>query len=363
MVSAEHLARGYYAFKSTVLDLQSFHWHDQILPFSILATLHALRGALYFRYLFAQQRGSTQRVTHVPLLQGLMVNLTLSLGGGILSSMVFGRYIPWLASNWTIPVYSLAHYLVMYSPFDIVFQTLYTFMPALSPLLVIADGISRGFSLTSTIDYLRTTPEPLGNSYVAMVLGGTAAACGGGLLFDIFGMDSLEWRFRTPNFARKLPYGVKVAFIISIGYVAAQTPGLYFNKLIQYILSAAPEFLKPFEKVIIGDIEVSDLKALTCFGFSFILLLEEFSPSPQFKFLSNSEPLEKQGSIHDASHESILDELDSADVSKVSDKSGSKSQSSLSFNRLSSVDPASSSVSSLRKRDILHTPKRFSEHS
>lgn len=73
------------AILATLADLHKITWHDRLLPISILATLHALRGALFARYQLAREPKTTERVTHIPWLQALIFNLVLSLGGSIVT--------------------------------------------------------------------------------------------------------------------------------------------------------------------------------------------------------------------------------------------------------------------------------------
>lgn len=71
----------------------------------------------------------------------------------------------------------------MYSPFDIVFKFIHTFWYIINPFLIVADGFARGFSMVSTVDFLRfSAHNDLQTSYVALILGGGFAACGGGLI-------------------------------------------------------------------------------------------------------------------------------------------------------------------------------------
>ncbi|KAI9293903.1 hypothetical protein K502DRAFT_273024, partial [Neoconidiobolus thromboides FSU 785] len=200
-------------------------WHSQYLPLSILSTLHATRVALFSRYLFGDK--STNNKYQVPWLQALIVNIILGLGGGILSSFLFGRYVPWLASNTIIPLYSTIHFIIFYSPNDLIFKILLPFLSLINPLLIIADGVSRGFAVTSTIDIIRASNSlPLANSYVAMILGGTVAACGGGIMMDLFKLNQPEWGLQTPNFVKNIPLGIRTPFYLAIFYIVSTTQEL-----------------------------------------------------------------------------------------------------------------------------------------
>jgi hypothetical protein len=65
-----------------VHSLRGLIWDPNYLPFSIIATLHAIRVALNYRYQFSKTYDRPQ----VPWLKGLITHLLMSLGGGITSS-------------------------------------------------------------------------------------------------------------------------------------------------------------------------------------------------------------------------------------------------------------------------------------
>lgn len=82
--------------------IKNAEFHYIYLPITIFSLFHALRVALNIRSSLAKR---TPDNPDIPWLQGIIGSLTLGLGGSICTSIVFGSYVPWLASNMTLPLY------------------------------------------------------------------------------------------------------------------------------------------------------------------------------------------------------------------------------------------------------------------
>ncbi|KAJ9087307.1 hypothetical protein DSO57_1034562 [Entomophthora muscae] len=175
----------------------------------------------------------------------------------------------------------------MYSPMDFVFKSIHTFWYIINPILVVADGFARGFSLISAVDYLRfSAHSDLQTSYVALVLGGTFASCGGGLIADFFGLNRIEWGVHTPRFVQNVPYGVKASFFLALGYVISISPELPIHRQLISLISQLSPYLLPGIGLDSEEstVDISLIHFVFRSLFVLFLLFDEFGNAPLVAF-------------------------------------------------------------------------------
>ncbi|RCH79472.1 hypothetical protein CU097_000459, partial [Rhizopus azygosporus] len=157
--------------------------------------------------------------------QGLLATLVMASGGGCTVSILRGEPIGLLKSNqfWAI---HCATYLAMFSGsygyqvIDFLFN-----IPAIEHLFTLSDSILRALSMCQHgVDGVGSNPALGADKYVAKILCGTLAGCGGGLWIDAFRLTETNWTFSTPRLLHVASIDMKASFIGSLFYVAATSP-------------------------------------------------------------------------------------------------------------------------------------------
>ncbi|KAJ1657223.1 hypothetical protein IWQ61_003340 [Dispira simplex] len=183
------------------------------LPITITMTFHALRVSYEVRKLM-QVRGRLHWAHEVFLL------LTLSFGGGILTSLLLGRPQPWLINSAMVPTYSLVYLAVGFFPGDLVYKLLRACAPLSDIVLASLDGIIRGYGIpTAGVEHVRSLEGPISRSLSAMLIIGTVLGCGGGIIEDFIQISRPQWQLRTPTLLQRPNYDICVSFITAVFYI------------------------------------------------------------------------------------------------------------------------------------------------
>jgi hypothetical protein len=188
-------------------------------PLPLISILHATRINLEYRR--ALKLAGHVGQPHA-WLQGLSSTLTLSLGGTTISALLVGSHPGWLVSNVMIPAYMLVYAAVNHAPYDIIYTSLEMTATVLEPLLVVNDGVARSLAqIKSGIELARGRLG--GDAWVAMLICGTIAATGGGVVGDLYQLSTPAWALRVPMAFRKTTVDIKTAFVGALVYVGTSS--------------------------------------------------------------------------------------------------------------------------------------------
>ncbi|KAL1924354.1 uncharacterized protein VTP21DRAFT_7389 [Calcarisporiella thermophila] len=193
-----------------------------LFHFPLLSALHGIRVALEFRR--SLEQSGTRR--EIGWLQGFFAIMVASVGGSTTSAILMGIPPGWLASNTVLPAYAATYFAVFYLPG--VYPVLLRVRPLLDPFLISADGLTRFSAITSfAIDACHFRPEVaprLGGSWIAMLVCGTIAGCGGGLWNDALQLGSAHWGLRTPRGFKTPTWDMAAAFLTAACYTFYSMP-------------------------------------------------------------------------------------------------------------------------------------------
>ncbi|CAG8558240.1 46336_t:CDS:2 [Gigaspora margarita] len=221
------------AFNSTqfILSLPSSVWHETLLPFSILVTLHAIYVNLKYK--------ACLKNAQVSWLQGFVSLMIMTVGGSSTSAILTGNAPSWLASNTTMTTYLWIYSMMFYFPN---FHQYFTSIPSfiLDPILLTADGFIRANAICSSgVDHIRFGKHynpSLNTSWVAILICGTLCGCGGGLWESTFQLASPKWTFCTPPAFLNPTHDMKMSFITTLFYALTtsdiQLPIISFTPLL-----------------------------------------------------------------------------------------------------------------------------------
>ncbi|CAO3703387.1 unnamed protein product [Rhizopus stolonifer] len=152
--------------------------------------------------------------------QGLIATLVMATGGGCTVSIIRGEPIGILKSNefWAI---HCTTYLAMFSSSRIYQTTEFLFnIPVIEHIFTLSDSILRALAMCQNgIDGVSSNPVLGPEKYVAKVLCGTLAGCGGGLWIDAFRLTESNWSFSTPRLLHIASISMKSSFLGSLFYV------------------------------------------------------------------------------------------------------------------------------------------------
>ncbi|CEP08076.1 hypothetical protein [Parasitella parasitica] len=157
--------------------------------------------------------------------QGLLATLVMATGGGCTIAVLRGEPIGILKSNefWGI---HCSTYLAMFSnPYVYQFVDFLFSIPLVEHVFTLSDSILRALAMIQVgVEGVGSNPALGPDKFVAKVLCGTLAGCGGGLWIDAFRLNQPNWSFSTPRLLHVASVDMKVSFLTSLFYVVATTP-------------------------------------------------------------------------------------------------------------------------------------------
>ncbi|GAN07030.1 hypothetical protein MAM1_0145c06520 [Mucor ambiguus] len=157
--------------------------------------------------------------------QGLLATLVMATGGGCTVAVLRGEPIGILKSNefWGI---HCTTYLAMFSnPYVYQVVDFLFSIPVVEHVFTLSDSILRALAMIQVgVEGVSANPALGADKFVAKVLCGTLAGCGGGLWIDAFRLNQPNWSFSTPRLLHVASVDMKVSFLTSLFYVFATTP-------------------------------------------------------------------------------------------------------------------------------------------
>ncbi|BEI81087.1 hypothetical protein CcaverHIS002_0202470 [Cutaneotrichosporon cavernicola] len=163
--------------------------HDVYFPFVRFSVLHAMRVSLAWA---AMTRGRKS----VGLFADLFGFLVIAWGGGTLVSLLLGNPPAWLIS----PVPWLVYVAVYLVTIPTRLASVISSAPSLPLGLVLSlvDGMTRGVSVASMPALTESSPKTAG-SWLAPVVLGAIATCGGGWIAQTLGLARESWAMGRPS--------------------------------------------------------------------------------------------------------------------------------------------------------------------
>ncbi|KAG0762948.1 hypothetical protein G6F24_006397 [Rhizopus arrhizus] len=172
--------------------------------------------AILINYSYRSALGVTH--SQIGWYQGLLATLVMRAGGGCTVSILRGEPIGILKSNATY--FFMFSNTYVYQILDVLFN-----VPMIEHVFTLSDSILRALAMCqSGIDGVTSNPALGPNKYVAKVLCGTLAGCGGGLWIDTFRLTHSNWSFSTPRLLHAASIDMKTSFTSTLFYVAATSP-------------------------------------------------------------------------------------------------------------------------------------------
>ncbi|KAI8047905.1 hypothetical protein BDF21DRAFT_372745 [Thamnidium elegans] len=189
---------------------------------------------VFFALLINYSYRSALGVSHsqVGWYQGLLATLVMATGGGCTVSVLRGEPFGILKSNqfWAI---HCTTYMAMFShPYVYQVVDFLINIPIVEHIFTVSDSILRTLAMVQVgIEGVNSNPNLGPTKFVAKVLCGTLAGCGGGLWIDAFRLNQPNWSFSTPRLLHVASINMKVSLITTLFYIGATTPALveYLN--------------------------------------------------------------------------------------------------------------------------------------
>lgn len=166
--------------------------HPNYFPYSLGLALHAARVSIAYQS-NVRNTGNWERIPWATYLAGFLI---MSWGGSVWSHILLGLHPPQLYS-----VHPWISYLSIHLLLTGIFPHIQS---ALSPrtldtLLFPMDSVLRLTSITASLSFLQSHPDPrLSQSLFLQLIIGAVASAGGGATAATLGVWTPDWKFNTP---------------------------------------------------------------------------------------------------------------------------------------------------------------------
>ncbi|KAF9197783.1 hypothetical protein BGZ49_001635 [Haplosporangium sp. Z 27] len=220
---------------ATLVELPTLTFHHALLPLSIFFALHGIRISMAYR-----QAIELAAPTYVPFIQGLLYYSYTSL-------------------------YDILRNTVPPAVLDSVLITVDGSLRALSIAKLGVDGSRMRFAADTHQGGAGGVSEP----WFAMLLLGTIAGSGGGMLADLLRLKTHQWTLATPAFVHAATFDMKAAFLSTFFYAASTSQQLHYvlrGKNSGYAISG-------------GLLEPQDAKAMTMLVMCTLMLGQRAEPT------------------------------------------------------------------------------------
>ncbi|OZJ06615.1 hypothetical protein BZG36_00310 [Bifiguratus adelaidae] len=203
-----------------VLPLSQIVLFPSVLPIPLPMILHAIRVSYDYRTRLAANH------VHIGWLQGLVAVLFMAAGGGFSVGLLRGEGWKALFNDSFWAAYGSMYLLTFGS------STFYNILDSLPPavfysMIVAGDALSRanaitGYGVDGVVQTVTSSSSP--GKWVARVVCGTLAGCGGGMIADAFQLATLDWTFKTPSIFRAASPDINYAFYTALFYTLTTAP-------------------------------------------------------------------------------------------------------------------------------------------
>ncbi|OMJ08301.1 hypothetical protein AYI69_g11124 [Smittium culicis] len=228
-------------------------------PVTVALLIHSLRVAYDLKKTFFIKG-------RMSLWQEAVVMMVYSFGGSAVAALLLGLPQPWLESNLLLPMNFLVYWSVAFMPGDLLFNFLQSFGPYTDLVLSTLDGLVKGYSIsTGGVDLVKykLKDSAISSSLVAMLVIGAITGHGGGLVADIFSLQSTNWRFQSPSIFNAVPLDFKASILSTVVYIltarlwtfSSAVPNFPLSEYLDNILFAFIPKLTNYEaKLVVGSI-------------------------------------------------------------------------------------------------------------
>ncbi|KAI8099644.1 uncharacterized protein BX664DRAFT_273000 [Halteromyces radiatus] len=169
---------------------------------------------------YAYRTGLSISHTNIGWGQGFLATIVMCAGGGSTVALLRGEPLGILKSNRFWGIYGTTYWLMFSNPYVYPFVDYLFSIPALEQVLTVADGILRNFAITRVgIEGVALNPLLGDDKWVAKLICGTLAGCGGGFWIDTFKLTQEHWTFSTPRFLHSPSIDMKASFASTLFYL------------------------------------------------------------------------------------------------------------------------------------------------
>ncbi|KAI8342064.1 hypothetical protein BC941DRAFT_499564 [Chlamydoabsidia padenii] len=154
--------------------------------------------------------------------QGFLATIVMCAGGVSTVTLLRGEPLEILKTNRFWGIYGTTYWLMFSNPYVYpLVQSLFK-IPVMEEFLTLADGILRNKVITQIgIEGVALNPLLGNDKWVAKLICGTLAGCGGGFWIDTFRLTQEHWTFSTPQFLQEPPVDMKVSFVSTLFYLVS----------------------------------------------------------------------------------------------------------------------------------------------
>ncbi|CAO3596714.1 unnamed protein product [Absidia cylindrospora] len=159
--------------------------------------------------------------------QGFIATIVMCAGGGLTVALLRGEPLGILKSNQFWGIYGTMYWLMFSNPYVYSLVNSLFRIPALEQVLTLADGILRNFAVTRVgIQGVISNPALGDDKWMAKLICGTLAGCGGGFWIDTFKLTQEHWTFSTPRILHTPTIDMKASFASTLFYLVSTQPEL-----------------------------------------------------------------------------------------------------------------------------------------
>jgi uncharacterized membrane protein YeiH len=187
---------------------------------SFLTFLHALNGAYIYR------RNLMNQNARIPFIQGLVSYILTSLGGSLTAGLLIGIPPTWLINDNILPLYFLVYCVFFLDREGRITKLISKGGDIVEYISAFINATSRTNTLAGMVNMIRDYKDPnLNNSIVLLLVCGTIAACGGGILDHTFSLSKIEWKYSTPSCLKgENSFSLKATSIATLHYIILSNP-------------------------------------------------------------------------------------------------------------------------------------------
>ncbi|KAI8085989.1 uncharacterized protein BX664DRAFT_334640 [Halteromyces radiatus] len=172
--------------------------------------------ALFIHYLYKSALGTNH--VQISWLQGFFTTIVMASGGGCTVALLRGQPLGILSSNEFWIIHGLTYFLIFSNDyFYLLMQTLFS-LPLVEHAFTVSDGFLRTMAMVQFgVDGVTGV---LGHKkWMAQLICGMLAGCGGGLWMDAFRLSEPHWTFGTPQLLKSISTDMKITFATVVFYM------------------------------------------------------------------------------------------------------------------------------------------------
>ncbi|ORZ22525.1 hypothetical protein BCR42DRAFT_170283 [Absidia repens] len=172
--------------------------------------------AFFIHYLYKSALGVNH--AQVSWLQGFFATVVMASGGGCTVALIRGEPLGILKSNEFWVIHSLT-YILMFSN-DFCYRLIHFLfsLPLVEHAFTVSDGFLRAIAMLQF--GVNGVDEMLGpNKWMAQLICGVLAGCGGGLIMDAFRLSEAHWAFGTPRLLKAASTDMKITLATVLLYM------------------------------------------------------------------------------------------------------------------------------------------------